>query len=444
MTLQSKPIWSEGMLIRPQHFQQYDRWIEHVLEGRAAGLNAFSWGLRSLQLATELLPLGRVGITGVTGIMPDGTVLGAGAHAAFEARAVPPNTKNALLKIAVAVRASDGAEIGGEGRIRRYEAVEQPMRDTTAPERGTVALRVARLVPRILIEGEPEDDLVTMPFARIRELDATGAIQLDENYIPPCLDFHVSARMMRIVNEIRSLLRSRGEALAGHADPAQATAESGGLVDLMLLSIVNGQEAVFDHFAATAGLHPETVYRASLELAGTLSTFTQKRRRAGDFPAYRHPDLDAAFAPVLDQLRQLLATLVERNAISLPLQDRGYGIRLSTVADRTLFQDCRFVLIAVASMPTETLRGQFPISMKIGSVEQIRDLVNLQLPGIPLRALPVVPRELPFLQNAVYFELDQGVELWRNLTRSAAIAFHVSGDYPDLHLEFWAIRGKRT
>jgi type VI secretion system protein ImpJ len=444
MTLVSKPLWSQGMLIRPQHFQQYDRWIEHVLEGRSAGMTAFGWGLRSLTLASELLPLGRIGIAGIRAVMPDGTVLDETSHAAFEARSVPPNLKNVLVKVALAVRALDGAEIGAEGRRRRYDEVEQPMRDTTAPERGSVALRVARLSPRLLIEGEPEDDVITMPVARIREVDAAGAILLDENYVPPCLNFHASPRLLRIVNEVRALLRSRAEALAGNSDPAQATAESGGLVDLLILSIVNGQEAIFDHFAATPGLHPETVYRASLALAGQLSTFTSARRRSGDFPAYQHLDLDAAFAPVLDQLRQLLATLVERNAVALPLQDRGYGIRLSTIADRTLFQDGRFVLIATASMPTESLRSQLPIAMKVGSVEQIRDLVNLQLPGIPLRALPVAPRELPFLQGGVYFELDQSVELWRNLTRSAAVALHVSGDYADLHLEFWAIRGKKA
>ena len=386
----------------------------------------------------------RIGIASIRAVMPDGTVLDGASHAPFEARSVPPNLKNALVKVALSVRALDGAEMGAEGRRRRYDPIEQPMRDTTAPERGSVALRVARLSPRLLIEGESEDDLITMPVARIREVDASGAILLDENYIPPCLNFHGSPRLLRIVNEIRALLRSRAEALAGHSDPAQATAESGGLVDLLILSIVNGQEAIFDHFAATPGLHPETVSRASVALAGQLSTFTSARRRAADFPAYDHLDLDAAFALVLDQLQKLLATLVERNAVALPLQDRGYGIRLSTIADRTLFQDGRFILIATASIPTESLRSQLPIAMKIGSVEQIRDLVNLQLPGIPLRALPVAPRELPFLQGGVYFELDQSVELWRNLTRSAAVALHVSGDYADLHLEFWAIRGKRS
>lgn len=444
MTLVSKPLWSEGMLIRPQHFQQYDRWIEHVVEGRAAALAAFGWGLRKLVLGAETLPLGRIAVQELSAVMPDGSVLDTAGGITIEPRAVPPNTKNALVKVAVALRPLDGAEIGDAGRSRRYQAAEQTVRDASAPERASVSLKVARISPRLLMEGEAEDDLVTLPIARIKEIDATGGVILDEDYIPPCLDFQASQRLVRIVGEIRSLLRSRGEALAGQAAAGPAAAESGGLVDLIVLSIVNGQEAVFDHFAATPGLHPEHVYRAALALAGQLSTFSVTRRRAADFPAYDHLDLNLSFGMVLDQLRQLLAVVIERNAIALPLQERGYGIRLSTISDRTLFQDARFVLIALASMPTETLRSQLPISMKIGSVEQIRDLVNLQLPGIPLRALPVAPRELPFMQGGVYLELDQSVELWRNLTRSAAFALHVSGEYPDLHLEFWAIRGKRA
>ncbi len=41
-----------------------------------------------------------------------------------------------------------------------------------------------------------------------------------------------------------------------------------------------------------------------------------------------------------------------------------------------------------------------------------------------------------------YSSSIKNVELWRSLTRSAAIALHVSGDYPDLHFELWAIRGQ--
>lgn len=438
MTAVSKPLWSEGMLVRPQHFQQYDRWIEHIVEGRTAGLTAFGWGFRQLALASELLPLGSFGIQAVSAVMPDGTVVETGTGLSIESRTVPPEARNALVKLAVGLRPLGSGEVG-----LRYHPAEQMARDVSAPERQPVGLTVGRLAVRLVFEGEPEDGLVTLPLARIMEVDASGAVRLDAEYIPPCIDAHVSPRLMSIVGEIRALLHSRANTLAGQA-AADVTATDGArLVDLIALSVVNGQEAVFDHFAATPGLHPEDIYRAALVLAGQLSTFTEGRRPIGELPPYRHHDLDAAFRSVLDRLRQLLAVVVSRNAVSLPLDDRGYGIRLATVNDRTLFQDGRFVLIALASMPAEMVRSQLPISLKAGSVEVIRDLVNLQLPGLALRALPVAPRELPFMEGAVYFELDQTSDLWRGLVRSAAFAFHVSGDYPDLHLEFWAIRGKR-
>jgi len=101
----------------------------------------------------------------------------------------------------------------------------------------------------------------------------------------------------------------------------------------------------------------------------------------------------------------------------------------------------RFVLAVNAQLPGEALRTRFPAQVKIGSVERIRDLVNLALPGIPLNSLPVAPRQIPFHRGFNYFELEQGGEMWKQLERSGGLALHVAGDFPGLELEFWAIRG---
>ena len=445
MSLFSKPLWTEGLLVKPQHFQQQDRWIEHLVEGRVAGLRRSSWGLRAIELDRELLRLGKISLTSITAVLPDGSVVDLPAQGPLpEPRTAPATLKNALVKIAIPVRPRDGAETSDDAALaRRYQAYEQAARDSTAPDRPPVAIKVARFNARVLFEGESEDDLAVMPVARIREVEPTGAVTLSRSYIPPCLDFHIADRFVEIVNEVRALLKSRGDALVGRSDPSRLAADSAGLIDLLTLSIINGQETLFDHFAATKGFHPIEAFQAMLQLAGQLATFGATRRQPGDLPTYRHEDIESSVAPLLDRLRELLAVVVERRAVPLELQSRGYGVMTSTIADRTLFQDSRFVLTAVASVPSETLRSQLPSQMKIGSVEQIRDLVNLQLPGVPMRALPVAPPELPFLQNAVYFELDQSAELWRTLPRSAAFALHVSGEYPDLHLEFWAIRKAR-
>ncbi|MQT15066.1 type VI secretion system baseplate subunit TssK [Segnochrobactrum spirostomi] len=445
MSLTAKPLWLEGMFVRPQHFQQSDRWTEHALEGRTAGLSPYGWGLRSLEIDPDLLALGRLSIRSCRAVMPDGTVIDIPNDApAPPARAFDPTTKQAVVMLALPARVHDSLEVAATGNRQRFLQAAVPARSTTQGSGEAAELAVGRLNLSLVLSTESLDDLVTLPIARIAEIEPAGAIKLAANHIPPCLAYGANERMRSIVLEVLSLLRSRAEALALRADPSRASGDSAGLVDLLMLGTVNSADTVFAHLAATQTLHPEVVYRELVRLAGALSPFDTTTRRAPELPTYRHEDLEPVMDSLLDALRRALAVVVERNVVPLPLQERGYGIHTATITDRTIMQGCRFVLAAIGSVPSETIRTQLPATLKIGPIEQIRDLVSVQLPGIPIRSLPVAPRELPYLHGAVYFELDQSSELWRSVARSAAFAFHVSGDYPDLHLEFWAIRTART
>ena len=132
--------------------------------------------------------------------------------------------------------------------------------------------------------------------------------------------------------------------------------------------------------------------------------------------------------------------VLEQSAISIELQDRKYGVRVAVIPDQELLKTAHFVLAVNAQLPVEALRTRFPAQVKIGSVEHIRDLVNLALPGIPLNSLPVAPRQIPFHAGFSYFELERGGEIWKQLERSGGLAMHVAGEFPGLELEFWAIR----
>lgn len=446
MSVTSKPLWTEGMFVKPQHFQQHDRWLEHLVEARVAGLAPHAWGLRAIAIDEQLLRLGQFALTRCEAVLPDGCVIDIpGQMPPPPPRRVPPTQKQALVYLAVPARARDAAEITEPGAgTRRYNAVQQPLRDTSAPDREPTEIRLGHLNASLVLEGEPMDGLVLLPVARIAEATAAGEVKLSPAYVPPCLDYQASARLAEVLGEVHSLVHARAEALAERTDPTRMAADSAGLIDMLLLRVMNSAESVLHHLARLPGTHPETLFRELVRLAGDLSTFNSQSRRAPALPAYAHDDVEGSLEPVLLVLRQALNLVIERNVVPLPLQERGYGISTAAINDRTLFSGGRFVLVVSAGIPHEVLRAQFPATTKIGSVEQIRDLVNLQLPGIPLRSLPVAPRELPYLQGAVYFELDQSHELWRTLTRSAAFAFHVSGGYPDLHMEFWAIRAAQS
>src|SRR6476619_5193914 len=73
MSQHNRVLWSEGLFLRPHHFQQQDRYHEHLLEQRLDSQLAYGYGFVELLLDRELLKLGKLGLASASGIMPDGT-----------------------------------------------------------------------------------------------------------------------------------------------------------------------------------------------------------------------------------------------------------------------------------------------------------------------------------------------------------------------------------
>lgn len=444
MSASNKVVWSEGMFLQPQHFQQHDRYLEALLESRVGHLRPYPWGLTRVVLDGELLALGKLALRECEGVLPDGTPF------AVPDQADPPvpldvgeEVKNAVVYLALPVRREgmDETDDGADPRsLVRYTEQEREVRDSNAGNDTNAPVRTGRLRARLVLEGTDLGAYSCVGIARVIERRADAQILLDETYIPPCLDCRACARLTGFLSEITGMLHHRGEELAARlvAPGKSGVAE---IADFLLLQTVNRYEPVFAHVGAIETLHPESFFRLGLGLAGELATFTSPRKRPPELPAYRHPNLTETFQPLMAELRRSLSMVLEQNAIPIPIHETKYGIRVGTAPDRGLFRTAVFVLAVNAQVPGETLRSGFAAQTKIGPVEKIRDLVNLHLPGVGLRPLPVAPRQIPYHAGFTYFELDRSGELWRMLETSGGCAIHIAGDYPGLELELWAIRG---
>jgi len=73
MSVYNKVVWSEGLFLRPHHFQQQDRYFERYVETRCQALVPHSWGLTQLELERDLLTIGKFGLRRAAGVFPDGT-----------------------------------------------------------------------------------------------------------------------------------------------------------------------------------------------------------------------------------------------------------------------------------------------------------------------------------------------------------------------------------
>lgn len=63
MSWNNRVVWSEGMFLRPQHFQQHDRYLETLVDGRCRSLLAGGWGFSELKLDDALLTQGKLALS---------------------------------------------------------------------------------------------------------------------------------------------------------------------------------------------------------------------------------------------------------------------------------------------------------------------------------------------------------------------------------------------
>lgn len=441
----NKVVWSEGMFLRAQHFQQADRYAEALVRARTEFLRPFPWGITELSINRELLSTGKFAVNVCRGILPDGTPF----SIPDETDHPPPielfeNIRNSIVYLTVPARQPGRAEIGQMDRddaISRYAPVDYEVTDANlgTDQRGT--LRVAKLRMRYQVEGATLGGYDKIGIARVAEVRSDRAILLDDRYIAPTLSVGAQAPLAAYANELQGLISHRAEALAARVtDPG--TKGSAEIADFLLLQALNRYEPVLRHAVATAPLlHPEDFYRLCSEIAGEIATFTSQTKRAGVFTEYRHDDLQTSFASVFTDLRSSLSAVLEQSAVPISLQDRRHGIKVGVIGDRSLLVNATFVLAIRADMPIEHLRRLFPNQVKIGPVEQIAQLVNVALPGITVRPLPVAPRQLPYRSGSVYFDLDRSSQYFKQLQKSGGLAIHLAGDFPQIEMELWAIRG---
>ncbi|MBX3638052.1 MAG: type VI secretion system baseplate subunit TssK [Rubrivivax sp.] len=445
MTWHNKVMWTEGMFLQPQHFQQQDRFAARQLDSRFAAGQAWPWGFSSLQVDDAALLQGKVMITAARGVMPDGLAFAVPADdPAPPAFDVPADARDQVVVLAVpqarpGVTESD-VEGGETAMPPRWRVLDIEAADVHATSLREAPVQVGRLNLRLMLARDAGEGYTALGAVRVIERRADGRVLLDSQYVPPMLHAPAHAVLDSHLREVHGMLHQRGEALGARlAQPGRAGV--GEIVDFLLLQAVNRHQPLFAHLQRLPVLHPERLYDLCLALAGELSTFRDARRPAA-YPEYRHDDLAGCFRAVMADLRQSLSMVMEQTAIPIDLQERKYGIRVALISDVELLRNAMFVLAVNAQMPGEALRARFPTQVKIGPAERIRDLVNLQLPGVTLRALPVAPRQIPYHAGFTYFELEtRGNELWKQLETSGGLAMAIAGEFPGLTLEFWAIRG---
>lgn len=443
MSAYNRVIWSEGLFLQPQHFQQQERYFERYVETRCQPLVAHSWGFTEIEFERDLLSIGKLGLRRLAGVFPDGTPFRMPEDDPLPAPIdVAADVRDQIVFLAVPLRRAGERDIarGNDGDdLVRHDIRELQARNIASSSADAAVLEVGALRTRLLFASDATEAYACVPLAHLIECRADKQVVLEERFIPTVLNLRASNRLATLTTELLGLFHQRGEAL-GSRVTATGRGAAAEFADFLMLLTINRFEPLLAHAAGTGAMHPEALYQLCASAAGELATFTTASKRPPAFPVYQHDRLRESFEPVIASLRESLSKVLTQTAISIPLEPRRFGISVAIVPDRSLFSSAVFILAARADVPAEELRRRFPSQLRIGPAERISDLVRSGLRGVPVHPVPVAPRQIPYHAGFAYFELDQNDELWDQLKNSGGVAMHVAGEFPGLAMEFWAIR----
>lgn len=445
-TMKNRVIWQEGLFALPQHFQQQQRNQEYLLNQRMSAQDDFAWGFTSLSINTELLAQGKLMLDYATGCMPDGTVFNIPEQDQLPQPYQPldlsrPGSNDIYLALPVISDITceiEGRRSAGQG-TERYRLAQADIRDLHSDNGDVQPIVLGQLAPKIVSGADDLSAMVTLPLCRIRSQQSGGALVLDDSFIPTCQAIRVSPVLNGFAGDVQGLLSNRASELAKRI----GSPEQSGIADVaefMMLQMLNRSQMHFTHRTHLHTLHPEMFYLDLVRLLGELMTFTEDSRLPCPVEHYDHRNLTQSFNTVIPELRRALNTVLMPRAQNLPLV-LSDGFYVATVNDPTLLRSGTFILAVRARMPHSQLIHQFTQQSKIAATNKIRDMVSVQVPGVPLTPRTAAPRQLPYHDGFVYFELDKGAAAWQDVVKAGALALHISGTFPELGIQLWAIRG---
>lgn len=441
MSWNSKVAWTEGLFLRPQHFQQADRFHENSLVARTAMITPYPWGVTELEIDTDLAQQGKFAVRRAAGIMPDGLPFDIPGNSPLpEPLELNEKLANTVIGLAVPAKAANSREVDfpDADSASRYWRQNAAVIDATAATATEEEIDIAH--PRLsyqVMDGTKKG-FAQIGLARVTEIQ-DKTIVFDGRYLPPAISTNAHPGFRSLLDRVTGWMDRRLADLSRYAaDPSSG----GGLQysDYFILQVLNRTRPVIRHLENSKYVHPERLYEVLIAMAGELMTFTSTERMAPTYDPYDHDDLMDTFFPVLRDLQAALSERTMKNVIRLELQERPGNVYLSPIRDRSLFQDCTFIIEVFSSRPLTEIQERFPRLFKIGPSTKMREIVHAQLPGIPVEHLPTPPRQIRAMTGRVYFRLDRNTPLWSEFSQDPAVGMHFAGDWPDLVLEFWAVR----
>ncbi|KWV41887.1 type VI secretion protein [Rhizobium altiplani] len=433
MTDTNKVLWSEGLFLRTQHFQQQDRYTEALVRGSLQAGRLQTFGFKSLMLDAAQLETGRIAVTSARGIFPDGTPFAIPETMDAPTPLTITNDMGAgAVQLALPLEPPGGASFDPAHRDptgARYRGRIEWVRDAVHGGADPEEIEIARPQALLLSPAQATGGYTAMPVTNVTGLLSDGRVAISENFLPPALAtgtvLFYGQLLQEVITGLDRIAEAHGKMVLG--GPGRS------VENLLVLDLANSARARLAHMLPQEVFHPAELFLELSGLAGRMATYGSGSRRLSELPIYEHMAPGPAFAALADTLRSLILSLryVEPKSRALPVLKHATNVWKVRIDNPELLTASRIVVRVGCDMSDEALRKIFVNQVTVGAADEFEALWKSRLPGIGLKPLHSQPREIPYDGDRLCLELDQRSEHWESLLRSPGFVIGVSGVLPN-------------
>jgi type VI secretion system protein ImpJ len=432
MTLPAKILWSEGLFLRPQHFQQQDRYHEARVHATALAAQPMLWGVQAFELDTAALANGKLRVLALRAIFREGELFDAPASdplpPVIDLGSLPAEVQEVCYVAALPSQDAD-----------RFEHAERETADLFS-DALPAGLTYLRKQVRLQSDLEPRGGNDCLPLLRLRRA-VSGSFELDPTFMPPSLSIGATPRLKLLLDQLMDALQAKVNALQGHMrEPSRNVIEfrGGDVSSFWLLHTVSSSAATLLHLLRHPALHPERLYQEMLGLAGGLMTYS-RLVHLGNLPAYEHAAPGPSFLQLDAIIRDLLDTVISARYFAVALHEEKAGYHCGKLDSGKIGAGATLYLAIAAAIPLLELVDAVPLRVKAGAPDDVEQCVLSAMPGVKLIHAPQVPSAIPVRPDTCYFVLENRGVLYEQMLKAQSISIYVPAGIKELRLELLVV-----
>lgn len=459
MTIQAVK-WYEGLFLRPQHFQQQDRYFDNRISRLHQWSNVYPWGVVQINFNQDRLKQHAVSIEQLEIVFQDGTHCSTGENAVVSDRNFKEfwHSQRETLPVYVGIKRlfENSDNLSRDDDLRNDSNIFNARRFTAKSDKRYVRdmldggdkeeIQYLTYDLQIFFEDEKKntDDFILIKIAEITK--PKGDYEYSADYAPPSL-FLSSAKTLlekaknfalEVDDYSRELTNARNFIFK------QSTESGLSLKDYKTLSLllnirqfINELDVALEHPMTT----PHSVYLQCRSFIASLSALTTEynvfgKAREDTDPkavAYDHDKLAPLFTYYFNLVRVIIKDILKEPGRLIPLRyDGAYftGELVEKISTRK-----RYVLVVESDMPREVIENIIAPKIKVSSRETMPIMIARSLSGGKVKKVTAPIEGVVQKDNAAYLQIEFNDDVMKSINEANNIAVYFDKAQQKMHVE---------